>query len=120
MTPKREGLASVATDPGPEDKTQGSAKRNCTADANQPERKWRRVLRALLDGRTLNRFEAARELKDWCLNTTISQLEARGVTILRRDESVPGAFGPVHCCRYTLAPESAERARQLIEQRGPS
>ncbi len=78
-------------------------------------RKWQRVLRALVDGATLNRFEAARELRDWCLNTTISQLEGRGVRILRRDETVPGTFGPVHCCRYHLAPESRERAAELLE-----
>jgi hypothetical protein len=77
-------------------------------------RKWQRVLRALLDGRTLNRFQAARELRDWCLNTTVSQLEQRGLKIDRRDETVPGAFGPVHCCRYRLADDSRERARQLL------
>lgn len=76
--------------------------------------KWQRVLGALVDGRTLNRFEAARELRDWCLNTTISQLEDRGLKILRKEESVPGAFGPVRCCRYWLADESVELARTLL------
>lgn len=85
------------------------------ADTGQrPERKWRRVLRALFDGRSLNRFEAARELRDWCLNTTISQLEQRGLTIRRKAETVPGAFGPVHCCRYWLDQAAHQRARELL------
>ncbi len=77
-------------------------------------RKWQRVLRAFLDGRSLNRFEATRELRDWCLNTTVSQLEGRGIKINRVDETVPGAFGPVRCCRYRLALESRERAAELL------
>lgn len=77
-------------------------------------RKWQRVLRAFTDGRTLNRFEAARELRDWCLNTTVSQLEARGVTIHRRDETVPGHYGDVRCCRYWLALESVQCAQGLL------
>ncbi len=84
------------------------------ANTSATPRKWQRILRALVDGRTLNRFEAARELRDWCLNTTISQLEGRGVQIHRRDETVPGAFGDVHCCRYWLSPESLQRARELL------
>jgi hypothetical protein len=79
-------------------------------------RKWQRVLRAFVDGRTLNRFEAVRELRDWCLNTTVSQLEQRGVTILRRDETVPGAYGPVHCCRYWIAPGSIQHATALLSR----
>jgi hypothetical protein len=48
------------------------------------------------------------------LNTTISQLQQRGLRILRVDETVPGAFGPVHCCWYRLDPECAPRARELL------
>ena len=91
-----------------------------TNDSATP-RKWQRVLRAFADGRTLNRFEAARELRDWCLNTTVSQLEQRGITILRRDETVPGAYGDVHCCRYWIAPESIACAHEILtpaESRG--
>jgi hypothetical protein len=77
-------------------------------------RKWQRVLRAFLSGRSYNRFEATRELRDWCLHTTVSQLERRGVRIDREDETVPGQFGPVHCKRYRLAPESRTRAAELL------
>ncbi len=93
--------------------TQGAVQEGSGNQSRTP-RKWQRILAALVGGRTLNRFEAARELRDWCLNTTISQLEQRGVRISRHDETVPGAFGPVRCCRYRLAPESLQRARELL------
>lgn len=89
----------------------------CDNKRNNPSAtplKWQRILRAFADGKTLNRFEAARELRDWCLNTTVSQLERRGVVILRRDEQVPGAFGPVRCCRYWLAPQSVGAAKGML------
>lgn len=34
--------------------------------------------------------------------------------VLRADEKVLGAFGPVHCCRYRLDPASHQRARELL------
>jgi len=82
----------------------------------QPRRKWQRILQAFIDRgeRGMNRFDCYREHRDSVLNTTVSQLEGRGITILRRDETVPGAFGDVHCCRYWLAPESIARARELL------
>lgn len=86
---------------------------SATPAGKQP-RKWERVLRALLEGRTLNRFDAYRELRDSCLNTTVSQIEARGVKILRQEEVIPGAFGPIHCCRYRIAPEALQAARKLL------
>jgi len=78
--------------------------------------KWLRVLGGFVDrgSRGWNRFEAARELRDHVLPTTVSQLERRGLTILRKEETVPGAFGPVHCCRYWLDPESRDRALKLV------
>lgn len=72
------------------------------------------MLRAFVDGRSLNRFDAYRELRDSCLNTTVSQLESRGVKILRRDETLAGHYGPVTVCRYWLAPESRARALELL------
>lgn len=77
--------------------------------------KWRRVLSALVSGRSFNRFEAERELHDHCLHTTASVLQGKGLTILRRDEVVPGyAEIPTHVTRYWLAPESRERAAELL------
>lgn len=77
-------------------------------------RKWQRVLAHLAAGHTLNRFEAARELRDWCLPSTVARLQQRGLLIFRQDETVPGAFGPVRCCRYWLAPESRKLAAELL------
>lgn len=77
--------------------------------------KWRRVLSALVSGRSFNRFEAERELHDHCLHTTVSVLQGKGLTILRRGEVVAGFQGaPTHVCRYWLAPESRERAAELL------
>jgi len=87
---------------------QGSHKPSATP------RKWQRVLRAFVDGRSLNRWEAARELRDWCLHSTVSELQDRGVRILRKEEKVPGHFGPVRCCRYWLDPESLQHAQTLL------
>lgn len=106
MTQKTSPAAGGSADTGMDETRQAK----CSATP----RKWQRILQAFVDGRTLNRFEAARELRDWCLNTTISQLEKRGVTILRRDETVPGAYGVVHCCRYWIAPESIQCAQGLL------
>lgn len=66
-------------------------------------KKWQRVLSALLDGRTFNRFEAERQLNDHCLHTTVSTLQDMGVTIHRQFETVPGYQGiPTRVCRYWL------------------
>lgn len=79
-------------------------------------RKWQRVLRAFLSGRTFNRFEAERELHDHCLHTTVAALEGRGIRIDRDDETVPGFAGiSTHCKRYRLTnPESRQRAAELL------
>lgn len=77
--------------------------------------KWRRVLKALLDGRSFNRFEAERELHDHCLHSTIATIQGKGVPIDRRDEVVPGYQGILtHVCRYWLAAEHAPKALELI------
>ena len=88
--------------------------RGSDSTTTRPPKKWFRVLSAFFEGRSLNRFEAVREVRDWCLHTTVSQLEDRGVKIDRVDETVPGTYGPVHCCRYRMAPESRERAAELL------
>lgn len=87
----------------------------CSTRPARPVLKWKRVLQAFVDGRSLNRFEAARNLRDWCLPSTVAGLELRGVRIERRDEVVPGYQGiPIHVKRYWIAPESHRRARELL------
>ena len=81
--------------------------------------KWERVLRAFLAGRTLNRWDAVRELNDWCLHTTVSYLQGLGLVIDREDEVVPGYAGhPTHCKRYRLNSQSRHRACELLELDG--
>ena len=77
-------------------------------------RKWQRVLAAFLDGRSFNRFEAER-IGDHALHSTVSALQARGVVINRRDETVSGFGGaPTRVCRYWLSPDSRQRAAELL------
>lgn len=86
-------------------------------DNTTPPQKWARVLRALLTGRSFNRFEAARELSDHCLHSTVAGLSARCILILRHSESVPGFAGcPTQVMRYQLdrTPENINRAATLL------
>jgi hypothetical protein len=74
-----------------------------------------RVLEALAEGRSLNRFQATRELHDWCLHSTVAALEKHGLSIARQYEQVPGYQGNrTHCVRYWLEPDQRERARELL------
>ncbi len=83
--------------------------------SEQISSKWRRVLRALLSGRSYNRFEAERELHDHCIHTTASNLQRKGLTILRREESVPGYQGsPTRVMRYRLCESSRTLAKELL------
>ena len=111
MDYKRSGPdASADAAPG---QMQSYSVRNST----RPPLKWKRVLRAFHDGATLNRFEAERALHDHCLHSTVSTIQAKGVTILRRLERVPGYQGiPTEVCRYRIAPESRQRAAELLGQ----
>lgn len=73
--------------------------------------KMGRVLAALLDGKSYNRFEAERWLHDHCLNSTVSDLQiACGIKISREFEIVTGFNGkPTKCCRYWIEPEEIKR-----------
>lgn len=75
--------------------------------------KWKTLLAAFVEGRKLTRFDAER-LGDHALNTSVSNLEARGVRIHREQVVVQGRFGVIHCKRYELDPGSIETARQLL------
>ncbi len=84
-------------------------------NSNRQPLKWKRVLRAFYEGNTLNRFEAERSVNDHCLHSTVSTIQAKGVAILRKTERVPGFMGiPTECCRYWIAPQSRQRARELL------
>ena len=89
---------------------------DCTP--TKPLRKRVRVLKALLTGRSLNRFEAARDpaVADSCLNSSVAEFEGEGVRIDRVDEVVPGRHGPARVKRYTLhrSPENVALVRALL------
>jgi hypothetical protein len=85
--------------------------------------KWKRVLEALLTGRTVNRFEAERPvheggLSDHCLPSTVSDLQRKGIRIERRQETVRGYMGaPCECARYWIDLQDAAnvaKARELL------
>jgi hypothetical protein len=80
----------------------------------RPDSKEHAVLAAPATGRSYNRFEAARELGDWCIHSTMSSIQKRGVTVARKDEAVPGRTGkPCHVMRYWLTPGERAKARTL-------
>ena len=82
-----------------------------------PTPKWVRVLSALLERSTLDRFEAVRDpkIRDWVLPTTVSQLEQRGLNVAREIVEVPGYGGSTaRIARYSLAPDQRRRALELL------
>lgn len=88
---------------------------NAQSNGNKPLTKWKRVLAALAQGRTLNRFEAERELSDHCLHSTVSTIQRKGVLVERRDETVPGYQSiPTRVCRYWLESGEREKAARLL------
>jgi hypothetical protein len=76
--------------------------------------KYVTILKTLLDGATLNRFEAER-LGDHTLNSTISTLHNRfGIYIHAEREQVPCRVGLVSVNRYSLPTTEHEKARKLL------
>jgi hypothetical protein len=81
------------------------------------ELKWKRVLRALVHRPHLNRFEAetAPEIRDHCLNSTIPEIERKGIVVDRRQVKLHGYGGaPVFCAEYSLDDDNRERAKNLL------
>lgn len=80
--------------------------------------KIRRVLSALATGDSYNRFQAARELHDHCLHSTVAEIQSRfGIAVYRETESIPGFEGiPTKCCRYSLTPAMRAKAREILER----
>ncbi len=69
--------------------------------------------------RSYNRFEAARELSDWCLHTTVATIQGKGVTVSRKFETIPGFEGsPTRCCRYWIARDQHEKVESGANKKG--
>jgi hypothetical protein len=80
--------------------------------------KLEKILRQLVNGKSLNRFEAEHH-HDHCLNTTISILQnKRGIIIDRERENVPCLNGAdtTSVNRYWLntEPDNIKRAHDLL------
>ncbi len=74
-----------------------------------------RVTAALASGKSLNRFEAARQINDHCLHSTVSAMEKRGIGVARKWEVVPGYQGePTRVMRYWLDEENQDKARRMV------
>jgi len=73
------------------------------------------ILSVLAAGRSLNRFEAIR-LHDTALNSTISTLQGKGLTIDRKFEKVSCMDNTkkVDVCRYSLPHDQFGKAQQLM------
>lgn len=80
-----------------------------------PPTKIARILWHLLNGTTLNRFEAER-IGDHCLNSTISTLaNSYGLTFSRTPEKSPNRWGaPCDCKRYGLPVSERQRAHNVL------
>lgn len=89
----------------------------------RPERKWRRTLRELLarsdssNARDwLNRFSSERVCSDHTLPSTVSEFErVKGLRFERKEIEVSGYAGePARIMAYRIAPDSIDRARELL------
>ena len=81
------------------------------------ERKWIRVLRALVERPSLHRFDAERdpEIRDHVLPSTICDLQQKGLCVNRELIELPGyGDGIAHVAQYSLDSENRERARRLL------
>lgn len=89
--------------------------RPCKANnTTKPPSKIARILKHLLTGASLNRFEAER-IGDHCLNSTIAVLSNKyNLTIQRKSERVPNGWGdPCIATRYNL-PESQRQVANVV------
>ena len=83
-------------------------------NTTKPLSKIARVLKHLLTGASLNRFEAER-IGDHCLNSTIAVLSNKYSLMLKRQpERVPNGWGdPCIAIRYSL-PESQRQTANIV------
>lgn len=86
-----------------------------TSPQIRPGTKLHKILTELARGRSLNRFEAERELHDHVLPSTIQKIERLGIEVVHQPETVPGFAGSrVQTVRYSLEPAEQEKAAMLL------
>lgn len=83
----------------------------------ESQAKMVRILCHLINGGTLNRFEAE-VLGDHCLNSTVSTLKnTHGLNIHRQWEKVSNRWGaPCHVMRYRLLDTDEGQANRVLAQ----
>ncbi|MBT3038826.1 MAG: hypothetical protein KME37_07760 [Candidatus Thiodiazotropha sp. (ex Codakia orbicularis)] len=65
--------------------------------------------------RSFNRFEAARELHDWCLHSTAATLQSKGITVNRVFESIPNYQGKkIRVCRYWIDASEHQKVNRML------
>lgn len=79
----------------------------------RPPTKRERVVGLFVDGAILDRWSAARLVRDSCLNSTVAEIEADGIQIERWPAVAEGAYGTVHYRQYRLQPEPDNVARAV-------
>ncbi len=85
-------------------------------NAHKRHTKLSRVLSALAQGNSYNRFEAAQKLHDHCLHSTAAAIQRRGIPVHREPEIVRGYQGaPTRVKRYRILPDDREKARKLAD-----
>jgi len=105
---------------------QGGPEKADTGNSTTPKdpTKIERVLTYLAPGRSLNRFEAEREVNDHCLHSTMSDIKhVLGIPYRVKYETVPGWHGhPTRVARYWLDAEAqvkaCERVHAMRRKRG--
>lgn len=88
--------------------------------ATRPEPKIRRAIRFLASGRSLTCFNAPEVIHDWCVHSTVPEIEKRyGLRVDRIPTTVTG-FGGVktRCMKYRLVTEEQrDQARAILRNR---
>jgi len=84
-------------------------------NTTKPLNKTARILKVMVDGGSLNRFEAE-QIGDHCLNSTISTLSnSYELTFIRSWERVPNRWGSkTSVIRYSLRRSEVEKARVVM------
>ena len=83
----------------------------------RPGTKIHGVLSTLTACNSINRFEAAGKLNDYCLNYTISEIHGQlDIQLHRIRETVPclGGAKAVDVMRYSLLPTEIKKAEKLL------
>lgn len=78
-------------------------------------RKWQRWLKAVLESPKTSRELEQAPVFDHVAHSTASEVRKMGITVITEMVEISGYAGlPARVARYSVAPESRERARRLV------